>query len=313
MAYEITESIRDIFAFKSLEISPTPDNNDIKVVINGKSYRIREVGSGISQFLMLLVTAAVSRPEYILIDEPELSLHPIMQQRLLEELQRYAKSGVVFSTHSIGLARATASAIYSIQRKPGADHSRVSTFSQTLSLPEFLGEMSFSSLKEAGVKRLLLVEGHTDVQVYKHFLRLLGLSGGTAVIPLGGGAMIHRDRAPELTEVRRLHGNILAIVDSERTERNGEPAESHADFQDLCERLGIPCALTDRRATENYFPQRAIEAALGKTFSALEPYQLLKKSEKRWPKSKNWKIAGSMTKAELVDTDIAVFLLRNWN
>ncbi len=63
---------------------------------------------------MVLGNAAFKKPSFILIDEPEISLHPSLQLKFLNKLVGYASEGVVFATHNIGLARSVAEEIYSV-------------------------------------------------------------------------------------------------------------------------------------------------------------------------------------------------------
>ena len=73
-------------------------------------YKASELGSGLVQFILVFSNAAMRNPRaaYILLDEPELSLHPSLQLDFLTALGSFASEGVIFATHSIGLARASA-------------------------------------------------------------------------------------------------------------------------------------------------------------------------------------------------------------
>jgi predicted ATP-dependent endonuclease of OLD family len=122
------------------------------------------------QFIVVLANAAIKRPKLILIYEPELNLHPRLQLDFLTTLASYADNGVWFSTHSIGLARTAADRVYSVIRK-GDGNSIMRPLEDNLSLAEFLGEMSFSTHRELGFDRLLLVEGPTEVKVMQQFFR----------------------------------------------------------------------------------------------------------------------------------------------
>jgi energy-coupling factor transporter ATP-binding protein EcfA2 len=114
-AIRLTKDIKNIFGFDDLEINPSADDETIQVSINEKSYKLQELGSGITQFFLVLANAATKRPSYIFIDEPELNLHPSLQLDFLTTLGSYAREGIVFATHSIGLARASADRIYSVR------------------------------------------------------------------------------------------------------------------------------------------------------------------------------------------------------
>jgi predicted ATPase len=113
----LTEDIKRIFGFQQLEINATDDNQFMQLFIDGKSYFLPELGSGLSHFIMVLASAASRRPPYILIDEPEMGLHPSLQLDFLTTLGSYATHGVIFSTHVLGLARASAERIYSVQKR----------------------------------------------------------------------------------------------------------------------------------------------------------------------------------------------------
>ena len=70
-----------------------------------------------AQLIIVLAAALVNKPPYILIDEPELSLHPSLQLNFLAMLASYAQKGLLYSTHSIeSLARSTARRIYAIKK-----------------------------------------------------------------------------------------------------------------------------------------------------------------------------------------------------
>jgi predicted ATP-dependent endonuclease of OLD family len=169
----LTEEIRKVFRFDSLDISPTSNNTSLHLTVNGKAYKQHEVGSGLAQFVIVLANAAIQNRKWILIDEPELNLHPALQLEFLTTLGKYAEEGVWYSTHSIGLARSAASKVYSVVRLGDGD-SDIRPLGGTPRLAEFLGEMSFSSHKELGFEKILLVEGPTEVPAIQQFLRMIG-------------------------------------------------------------------------------------------------------------------------------------------
>jgi hypothetical protein len=74
-AQKVTNDIEHIFDFSRLEINASPDKKAIQVIINGKPYRLRELGAGLAQFIIVFGNVATRRPALLLIDEPELNLH----------------------------------------------------------------------------------------------------------------------------------------------------------------------------------------------------------------------------------------------
>ena len=306
-AYRLTEDIRHIFGFKDLEINPSDDDQTLQVFINGKSYKLPELGSGLTQFILVLVNAAVQQPSFVLIDEPELNLHPSLQLDFLTTLTSYSSHGILFATHSVGLARACADRVYSV-RKIDEGESEVSELEATPRLSEFLGEMSFSDYTELGFNRVLLVEGATDVKTIQQFLRQNRKDHEIVLLPLGGSQLINKSSEAQLYEVKRISGKVAALIDSERDASGAPLARDRKAFVEICKKARIKCHVLERRAIENYFTDEAVKKVKGEKYNTLEPYQLLAEADLAWGKAENWRIAREMSLDGLRGTDLGRFL-----
>jgi energy-coupling factor transporter ATP-binding protein EcfA2 len=278
----------------------------LQVVVDGKPYMLDELGAGLSQFVIVFAAVAIRKPTFILIDEPELNLHPSLQLDFLTSLASYARDGVIFATHSLGLARAAAEEVVSLKRE--GEDVLVKPFAQTPNYAEFLGEMSFSAFRELGANAVLLAEGPTDVKVVQQFLRLYGLDHKAVILPLGGGQYIRGDLEIELGEVVRLSPNVFVLIDSEKKTADAQLERSRAEFQKLCVKLGMHVCLTARRAIENYLTDSAVKREMGAGYRALKEFELLGSADLSWSKHDNWKIARHMTRGDLDQTDIGRFL-----
>lgn len=306
-AHKITRDIEHIFEFSNLEINPSASVDTLKLIINGKSYFLSEVGSGITQFILVLATAAMKKPSYILIDEPELNLHPSLQLDFLTTLGSYASEGVLFATHSIGLARSSADKIYSIHLIDG-EKRNVSEFEATENLVEFLGELNFSGYKELGFDKILLVEGPTDIKTIQQFLRCYKIDHKIVILPLNGKSQINGSFGPELEEIKRISENISVLVDSERTAPGEKLQERIKEFIKVCKQAGVKCHVLERRAIENYFTDEAIKKAKGNKYCALGHYDKRNQFSPGGSKNENWRIAREMDVKELESTDLGTFL-----
>jgi predicted ATPase len=306
-ALGLRAEIQRIFAFDELDINASAANDTLQVIIDGKSYRLEEIGGGIAHFIIVLAYAATRRSPFVFIDEPELNLHPTLQVDFLTTLANYTEEGVAFATHSIGLARAAAEVVYSVRRIRSGE-SEVAELEGTPRLAEFLGELSLSGYQELGFDRVLLVEGATDVKVYQRLLRRYGVEHKAVLLPLGGSTMIRASAADELAEVKRLTQQVFAVIDSERSAAEGELPPERQAFLKACEDANVACMVLERRAIENYFSDRAVKATLGDKYRALQPYEALRDAELSWNKNDNWRIAGEMDRAEIEGTDLGDFL-----
>jgi energy-coupling factor transporter ATP-binding protein EcfA2 len=303
--YRLINEIKGNFGFKELQITAAMNRNSLQLIIDGRSFSLQELGSGIAQFIVVLGNAAFKKPSFILIDEPEISLHPSLQLKFMMKLASYASEGVVFATHNIGLARSVAEDIYSVAA--GDRGSEIRRIDQTPRLAELLGELNYEGYRPLGFHKVLLVEGRTGVKTFVEFLRLFNKDHVFLVVPLAD--LINRYSREELQEVTRICPHTFTVIDSERQQAGDQIEAGRAAFVQNCQDLQIDCLVIEHRAIENYFSDRAIKAALGATYHALTPFQG-RKGLTVWPKTENWKIARTTERAEIEATDLGQFLAR---
>ncbi len=303
----VTDDIKRVFEFEDLQIDSSNDGQTLQVFINRRSYKLPELGSGLAQFVLALGNAAIRQPTYILIDEPELNLHPSLMLDFLTTLGSYARAGIIFGTHNMGLARGGGDRIYSL-RKIAVGESELTNYEETPRLSEFLGELSFSGYRELGFDRILLVEGPTDVKTIQQLLRMYKMDHHIVLLPLGGSSLINASAEAQLVEIKRISPRVSALIDSERTAPGARIGAGREGFVEACRRSEVSCHVLDRRAIENYFPDAAVERAMGSGYRALQPYQKLSEVIPAWSKSENWRIAREMSLDDLGTTDLRGFL-----
>lgn len=304
---KITNDIQSLFGYKNLEINSSVEKNMLWLNINGKPYSMLEVGSGLSQFILTFATAAIKKPTYIFIDEPELNLHPALQLKFITNLGSYASKGIVFATHSLGLAR-SAEKVFSVYSD--GQETKVKPFTNTPNYATLLGELSFSAYKEIGVDCIFFVEGITEIRTMQEFLRKFGKDNKVLLMSLGGNDMINGKREAEISEItnRMDIKKVYAWIDSEKDSSSATLKSERKQFVEVCERLGIICGVSERRAIENYFNARAISAVYSDgTKKELTPYDKPDPTS-NWSKEENWKVAREMTLEEMKDTDLGRFI-----
>lgn len=310
-AHQMTADICDIFRFRDLQFISSPDHQTIQVMADGYSYKLNELGSGLAQFFLTFANIAGREPQpsYILIDEPELNLHPALQLDFLVSLTSYATQGIVFASHSVGLARTIAHPIYSVYR----DEAGISTI-QALEDPAnwayYARELSFSGHSELGFDTILLAEGKNDIPTLQQFLRLYSKDHRVMLWPMHGKELINPGARPQLQEMKRISDRVFALIDSERSAANEALQPRIQGFVEACRDAHVECKVLDYRALENYLSERAVKHVMGDKRRALQPYEKLVDISPSWPKTDDWRIARTMTKSELEGTDLGEFLDR---
>jgi ABC-type cobalamin/Fe3+-siderophores transport system ATPase subunit len=300
---QIVEDIRAMFGFDQLVVQPAAGNATLQVLINGKDYRLRELGAGLTQFLLVLATVAIKKPKIVLIDEPELNLHPTLQQEFLTAIAGYSGYGVMFATHSLGLARSAADHLYAVRRIGTC--SSVHAWETAPSVAELLGELNYSTYRETGQARVLCVEGLHDVRPVQQLLRLLRAESSTLVVQGGGDQLCTDAGVAMIADLQRLAQHVYVLLDSERTSVGGEPKASRTWFAAAAAGIGVRVHLTDRRALENYLPEAAVQRVFGPGIHALTEFE---GHDGRWPKRENWRIAREIQATEIEDNDLIQFI-----
>lgn len=306
-AHELVDDIGALFGIDGLSIEILHDGTALLVKMGDHNYELHEVGEGLSQVIVTLVNLLRRKPSYILIDEPELNLHPRLQLGFVELLGDYAEEGVVFATHSIGLARAAAQDVYYVSAD-GDKGSSLRPLEKTPSLGEMLGELSFASYREMGFDGVLLVEGATDPATLRVLLRKYGKDHKLITISLGGNSYINANSHAALEEIKRITPNVVALIDNDKPTARAELGADRAAFQQTCVELGFRCHILEHRAIENYFPKHAIQRVKSEKYRALEPFEKLTDANPSWGKHENHQIARHITREDLADTDLGKFL-----
>lgn len=305
----VAQDVAGVFGLDEFHFKPG-SNGDAGFRVNGDWMPTGELGSGIGQCFLIYLQAALARPSFMLVDEPEAHLHPSVQSDFVMQLAGYAQYGLLTSTHHTGLAQSISDHIYLVSRGSGAQRSVIEPYRPGKRLSQTLGEMQVPLARHGNDPKLLLVEGPTEIKAVRKVLSKIKRDHDVVLMPLGGSSMINGHREDELKEVKKICDHVYALIDSEKRSAQAEISPNHYAFQDSCRKLGIHCHILERRALENYFSSRAVQQVLGEAFRAPGPFEDVKAVNAKWPKSENWKIIQQMNRDELKGSDLWEFLER---
>ncbi len=286
----------------------TGSQGDAGFRVNGDWMPTGELGSGVGQCFLIFLQAALAKPSFILVDEPEAHLHPSVQTDFVTQLAGYAQYGLLTSTHHTGLAQSISDHLYQVSRLKGDERSVIEPYRPGKRLSLTLGEMQVPVSNNGNNHKLLLVEGPTEIKALRKMLSKIKRDHDVVLMPLGGSSMINGQREDELREVKKICDDVYALVDSEKRSSSAPISPNHKAFRESCRRIGIKCHILERRALENYFSTRAVKQVLGGKFRAPRPYEDVKQVNSKWPKSENWKIVQQMSQDELEGTDLWSFM-----
>lgn len=307
-AIKVIDILKSFLKCSTLELNPSYDKKTLILVIDQMPYNLIELGSGITQIVFNLISIYFDEFTYVLIDEPELGLHPALQIDFLKELHRSSKFGVVFTTHNIGLAR-QADKVYSVKKDKDNKNSIIENYNAEPNLVEFLGSLGYMNYEILGFDRVILVEGVTDVKTIQAFLRKKKCEYKFLIFPLGGSALIRDSVKSEILEIKKISQKIFVLIDSEKKSQDDDIESARVKFKNMCEDAKIHCHILERRAIENYFVKDAInKVKRSDKYKELMPFEKLGDINPAWRKGENWQIAEAMNIDDIKNTDLDVFL-----
>lgn len=198
------------------------DNGNLKIFFEKKDdmkeYSVVLEASGLVNIVSILAALYDNDIEILLIDEPEVSLHPQLQAYLLKEIKKMIKlynKTVVISTHSTEfLSFSTAEefcnlVFFSENNKPIQLCPDMEEL-KNKKLKEFLFRMSQMYKNGFFAKNIFLLEGTSDLIVCQFLINKFNLeveAAGTQIIPVDG-----KGQFPVITKLFRLLNKKVTIL-----------------------------------------------------------------------------------------------------
>ena len=237
----------------------------IEVNIAGAAWReLDQVGSGLSQLIIIGISTQLVHNPILLLEEPELSLHPRLQRRLLQVLQEFCEQSIIttHSNHIIDSAESEVKLFY-VRREEGGKTTVQLIHDQVIGALRDLGVRP-GSLAEANA--VLWVEGPSDAIYLRHWLLTLDdglLEGVNFVFAFHAGSLLthsteERD-SESLSVFCEINPNYFLVLDRDP---DGEGDPSHQYTERWLEHL---CAwVTSPKEIEGYISDNALRVAIGR-------------------------------------------------
>lgn len=195
----------------------------ISPMLGGSPYAANHEASGVLQLIALL--AAIHNDEIgaLLIDEPEISLHPQHQAFILEEMQRVAgdpidagKKLIIVATHSTALipirslSDLPSIAFFSSAARAPVQVSASDDILKRSKLSALMARLSVTHRMAVFAERVLLVEGPSDEIIASQLASRLNqrlLARNAQILPVTG-----KGEFPEVAKLFRLMGKHVAVL-----------------------------------------------------------------------------------------------------
>ena len=232
----------------------------------GKKLDILYSGTGLKHFLDVLLKVTISEATIVLLDEPEMGLHPDLQRRFMDYLQKLAKDkGIQFflATQSqVLLNYADSMNFYRVTNVAGQ---REANLVPTETIHTLIGDLGLRPSDVFNQDICLLVEGASEVVLFEHLIRTIYKDDfdkiAFGIQQYGGGAAeaIHNGSI-SVSNITPAQKYVLWTHDRDAPPGD-KPSLSAGKFKRRIELDGFECHIWRRREIEYYYPASVITAA----------------------------------------------------
>lgn len=225
----------------------------------GKKLDILYSGTGLKHFLDILIKITLSRANIVLLDEPELGLHPDLQRQFLDYLHKLSEEKniqIFIGSHSqVILNYANSINFYKVSNNKGNR--------QIFPVEE---EAVHTVLSDLGIRPsdlfnqdiCLLVEGASEVVFYEHIIRNLYSQEfdriAIGVIQYGGSAAEGIISGTiDISNIVPAQKYLLWTRDRDSMPTE-EPSSASKKFKNKINENGYECKILNKREIEFYYP-----------------------------------------------------------
>ncbi len=264
----LRQFIGELIEDEHVEIQIPSDRKTINVKTNGNFLPVEMLGSGIHELVIIASEILVRKEEIILLEEPEVHLHPSMQKRLMNFILNSTSNQFFITTHSASIIDTKAAHIFGVSNRSGqAKIERLLTSQQKFSACRSIGYRASDLLQtnciiwvEGPSDRIYLVswlnEKDPDLREGEHFTIMF--YGGILLSHL----TLEDESFGEFINILSICRHAAILLDSDRASENQNLRPTKVRILDEIAEVGGFSWVTAGREIENFYSNNDRDTAI---------------------------------------------------